>query len=117
MLIWVQTADFVGRCRRAAERGFRLSERRKRQLGEALPALPTLLRQLSLYDLSAPTPASLSYFRARLEAASALANTLDQTACEVVLTELLALLDTPPQDSALQPEVASALQRASTALT
>jgi hypothetical protein len=117
MLIWVQTADFVGRCRRAAQRGFRLNERRKQQLGEALPALPTLLRQLSLYDLSAPTPESLSYFRTRLEAAIALANTQDQTACEVVLAELLPLLDTPPQSGALQPEVASALGRASTTLT
>lgn len=117
MLIWVHSADFIGRCRRVVQRGFRLSERRKRRLGETLPALPTLLRQLSLYDLSAPGAEPLSYFRARLEAAIALANGQDQTACVVILTELMSLLHDTPQDDALQAEVASALARASTALT
>ena len=116
MLIWVQSADFIGRCRRAVQRGFRLGERRKHDLGEALPSLATLLRQLSVHELSGLGSDQRAQFRARLEAAIALAGAQEQTACAAILADLAAELDKPSHDDALETLVASALARAATAL-
>lgn len=116
MLIWVQSADFIGRCRRAVQRGFRIGERRKRDLGEPLPALATLLRQLSLHDLSAPDPALRAHFRVRLEAAIALAGDQEQTACAAILAELAFKLDAQEPEEAFEALAVPALTRATTAL-
>jgi hypothetical protein len=116
MLIWVKSADFVGECRRAVQRGFRLTERRKRDLAEALPSLPTLLRQLKLHDLSASGGDGLRDFRVRLTAASALATSQGETVCAGLLDALMISLETEPLSADLEAEVASVLARASTAI-
>jgi hypothetical protein len=117
MLIWVNAGDFTGACRRrAVQRGFRLTERRKRDLAEALPSLPTLLRQLKLQDHTFPDSAALSHFRARLAAANALAASQGETACAALLEALMVSLDTAPPANDLEIQVASMLARASTAI-
>jgi hypothetical protein len=116
MLIWVNAGDFVGECRRAVQRGFRLTERRKRNLAEALPSLPTLLRQLKLHDLSASDGDRIGDFRVRLTAASALANSQGETVCAGLLDALMVFLDTAPRPADLEVEVASVLARASIAI-
>jgi hypothetical protein len=93
-----------------------LAERRRRDLAEALPSLPTLLRQLKLHDFSASDRAAGSHFRVRLAAAIALATRLGETGCASLLQGLMASLDDVAASDELANEAALILARAWTAL-
>ena len=117
MLYWVESKTFVGQCRRALRSGIRLVERRREDSAAPLPSLPTLLRQLTLFDFRADSSDdALGRFRVRLDAALALAEAQQEPACVAELRELIVLVEHAPEADSFQDDILAGLQRATEAL-
>ena len=91
---WVETEDYIGPCRRAAQ-GFRIVNKRRQDRALSEPSLNTLVRQLRVINLAFANIAELQAYRLRLKAAHDAAIRKGDAASAHLLGEVKDALEQP----------------------